>query len=855
MVRWKNAPLVASALIAMSLSAFGQSEVSAGQIRGTVKDPDQAAVSGARVTLTDQRTHSKTTVATNNQGFYVFASLQPGTFVVEVEENGFKNSQSPLLRVEAGGTVAFDVLLVLAELGESVTVLADAENAYRVENVAAGGPLGTTPILNIPFSINVISRQLIDDTQSRNVKDALKYLPLASFQEMQGPEVIRPATRGMQGSNMQNARKDGMGIAVTTPSALEEYEQIEVVSGLGGQFYGPTNPSGVFNFATKRPTETQFREIELAYEGTTVATVHADLGGRVGGNRHIGYRVNTVLADGRGYVDESQLRRQLAAGAADVRVTKRTLVEGNFSYYNLFQHGYPGWFAYAPTTTPLSTPGSRSVLLPSNAPDPTERGFGQSFSGVDLKSKIGGIRLKHDFSSNWHLVAGALNQVSDRNINTAVNQLIDNSGNYRSFLANAFSSLAPRFHVVSDSAYLDGRLNTRGIRHDVVVGTTGYRFTTYSPVTGPARTALCTTNDPGGVCQANVSDPLVFVPPAAGIFSYKKTSPSTGIFGSSIIRQQGISVGDTVTLTERWLVKLAGSQDWTWTDVYTATAANGYERREAPGGYNNRSLSGSASVMFKPKSDMTIYGTVASSIQAPDVAAASSGSIIITNASQALPPYRSSQIEVGYKLSVRRINFSAAMFRVERPFATFVTNVADPVCGTQSETGNCQTFKITGNQLNYGVEGMLSGRILESLMVTGGLSVLDPKLVDTGVAATNRKQFVGIPNYKSNIFAEYRVPRLKGVYLNFDWQHVGRRAMDDINSAYVPQYNLFDLGVRYTARILGKSATWRITANNLTNVHYWSTLGPGSITGQSTGSYLGHLGEPRLFTASMRFNF
>jgi iron complex outermembrane receptor protein len=195
------------------------------------------------------------------------------------------------------------------------------------------------------------------------------------------------------------------------------------------------------------------------------------------------------------------------------------------------------------------------------------------------------------------------------------------------------------------------------------------------------------------------------------------------------------------------------------------------------------------------------------------------------------------------------------MFRIERPFATFVTSVVDPVCGAQSGTGNCQTFKITGNQLNYGVEGMLSGRICENLMVTGGLSVLDPKLVDTGIVATNRKQFVGIPNYKSNAFAEYRLPRLKGVYLNFDWQHVGRRAMDDINSAYTPQYNLFDLGVRYTTQIFGRSATWRITANNLTDVHYWSTLGPGSITGQSTGTYLGHLGEPRLFTASMRFNF
>ncbi len=855
MVRWDEILGVMGALLLLSLAALGQTAAETGQVRGVVKDPLEAVVHGAQVTLTDQRTKGAVAVATDSQGSYVFRSVPPATYVVEVYLAGFKNSVSRPLKVGAGETVSLNVSLALVEIGDTVTVLADAENAYRVEAVAVGGPLGTMPIVNIPFSLNVISRQLIDDTQSRNVKQAAKYLPLASFQEMQGPEVIRPATRGMQGSNMQNARKDGMGIAVTTPSALEEYEQIEVVSGLGGQLYGPTNPSGVFNFVTKRPTEQHFREIELGYEGKTVATVHADLGGRVGANRRVGYRLNGVLADGRGYVDESQLRRQLIAGAVDVRVAKGTLIEGNFSYYNLFQHGYPGWFAYAPTTTPLSTPGSRSVLLPRNAPDPTVRGFGLSFSGVDLKSKIGELRLKHDFNSGWHLVVGALNQVSDRNINTAVNQFVDNNGNYRTFLANSFSSLAPRFHVVSDSAYLDGRFGTGGIRHDVVIGTTGYRFTSYSPVSGPARTALCTSNDPLGVCQANISDPLVLVAPAAGLFSYKKTGPSTGIYGSSIIRQQGINFSDTVSLTPRWLVKLAASEDWTWTDVYVDNASTGFARTKAPGGYVNHSPSGSASVMYKPTSNMTIYATAASSIQAPDVAAASSGSIIITNASQALPPYRSNQVEVGYKLGVRRINFSAAMFRIERPFANFVTGVVDPLCGAQSGTLNCQVFRITGKQLNYGVEGMLSGRVFESLMVTGGLSVLDPKLIDTGVPATNEKQFVGIPNYKSNIFSEYRLPRLKGVYLNFDWQHVGRRAMDDINSDYVPQYNLFDLGLRYTTNLGDSSITWRITATNLTNVHYWSTLGPGSITGQSTGSYLGHLGEPRLFTASMRFNF
>jgi iron complex outermembrane receptor protein len=855
MVRWKELLGVLGFIFLLSLATFGQATTQTGQVRGVVKDPAQAAVPEAQVTLTDQRTKDTTTVATDNQGSYAFPSIQPGTYVVEVERRGFKNRVSSPLQVNAGATIQFDASLELADIDQSVSVVADAENAYRVETVNVGGPLGTAPILNVPFTVNVISRQLIDDTQSRNVKQAAKYLPLASFQEMQGPEVIRPATRGMQGSNMQNARKDGMGIAVTTPSALEEYEQIEVVSGLGGQLYGPTNPSGVFNFVTKRPTEQRFHEIELDYEGRSVGTVHADLGGRLGASRRVGYRLNGVLADGRGYVDESQLRRQLGAAAVDVRVTNRTVIEGNFSYYGLFQHGYPGWFAYAPTTTPLSTAGSKSILLPLNAPDPTVRGFGLSFSGVDLKSKIGELRFKHDFNSGWHLVVGALNQVSDRNINTAVNQLIDNNGNYRTFLANAFSSLAPRFHVVSDSAYLDGRVATGRIRHDVVIGTMGYRFTSYSPVTNPARTALCTSNDASGVCQANLSNPLVFVAPTAGLFSYEKTSPSTGIFGSSIIRQQGLSFSDTVTLTPRWLVKLAGSEDWTWTDVYTAPAASGFARTKAPGGYVNHSPSGSASVMYKPTSNMTIYATAASSIQAPDVAAASSGSSIITNASQALPPYRSKQVELGYKVTVRRINFSAATFRIERPFANFVTGVVNTLCGPQSGTANCQTFGITGNQRNYGAEFMVSGRVLESLMVTGGLSILDPKLVNTGIPATNEKLFVGIPRNKSNIFSEYRLPRLKGVYLNYDWQHVGRRAMDDINSAYVPQYNLFDLGVRYTTQLGDNSITWRLTANNVTDVHYWSTLGPGSITGQSTGSYLGHLGEPRLFTASMRVNF
>src|SRR5580704_6021482 len=435
---------VATALL-LALSAFAQNAANTGDIRGVVRDPDQALVPNCAVTLTNRQTTIKTAAVADAQGAYFF-QVPPGTYVVEANGPGFQTSVSPELKVGVGQSIKFDFALTISGVAQSVNVSAGTvENAYRVDNVAAGGPFGTTPILDLPYSVNVISRQLIDDTQSRNFKEAAKYLPLVSFQEMQGPEVLRPGTRGMQGSNMQNDRKDGMGFAVTTPSALEEYEQIEVINGLSGPLYGPANPSGIFNFVTKRPTAGPLRQVEVTYEGSTVATGHADLAGRFGKDQMFGYRTNLVVGTGTGYVTDSELRRRLAAIALDVRLSANTVIEGNYSYYNLLQHGYPGWFAYAPTTTPPSTPGSKSILLPANAPDPTRQSYGQSFSGVDLTSHLSEVRVKHAFGSNWHPVAGVLNQVSDRNINTAVNQLIDNNGNYKTYLANAVSSLAPRF--------------------------------------------------------------------------------------------------------------------------------------------------------------------------------------------------------------------------------------------------------------------------------------------------------------------------------------------------------------------------------------------------------------------------
>jgi len=843
-------------LLFASLSSLAQPSGSTGSITGTVTDPNRAVLANTPVVLTSLTSMAKTTATTNEDGTYSFSSLQPGAYLISAEAKGFQARSSGNLTLAAGQQLHIDLVLQLAGSTETVNVSAGTvENAYRVDTVKPGSPLGTEPILSLPYSVNVISRQLIDDTQSRNFKEAAKYLPLVGFQEMQGPEVLRPESRGFQGSNMQNDRKDGMGFAVTTPSALEEYEQLEVVNGLGGSMFGPANPSGMFNFVTKRPTEEPLREVELQYEGSTVATGHIDLGGRMGPNKIFGYRTNVVLGDGTGYVTDSQLRRQLGAIALDVRPFTHTVIEGNFSYYNLFQHGYPGWFAYSPTTTAPWVTGSKTVLLPVNAPDPTRRGYGQSFSGVDLTNQIGEVRVHHDFNGNWKLIAGALHQIADRNINTAVNSFTNNTGSYQSYLANEFSSLAPRFQVNSDLGYVTGSFKTWNIGHKVVIGSTGYRFASWSPKVSPAKKALCPAGET--TCAPSIADPLIDVVPATGLPSYSGSSPSThGIYVSSILHQQGFNLADTISFSPRWLLRVAASQDWYWTNNYSAPHAP-YTAFVPNNALNisTQGVSPAASIIYKPAPNMSIYGTFVESLQAPDTPVQSTATVIIANSAKALAPYHSTEGEVGYKLESRKVNFSTAIFRIQRPFANTVADPNTADCGTLKTGQVCDIYKIVGNQINYGAEAMLSGRVVESLMVTGGITVLNPKLDDTGITATNKKDFVGIPAYKSNLLAEYHLPVLTGAFFNFDWQFVGRRPVDDINSTYTPRYDTFDLGVRYTARLWGKMTTWRVTANNISDVHYWSTLGPGSITGQSSGSYLGHLGEPRLVTASMRYEF
>ena len=805
-------------LLFAALQAHAQTSQVTSTISGTIKDPDQSVIIGAYITLVNTQTAVSLQTTSDPGGQYSFSAVPPGNYRLDAAKEGFASSSVAQVKVSAGQNITQDITLMLAAASTSITVSGanegTASTGYYLSHVDAG-VMGTAPIVNQPYTITEMPAAEIMNTQVKNLRDTIKYLPLVSYTEQQGPEILRPATRGVQGSIAQNTRMDGMAMAITGANPMEQYQEMQVENGLGAAMYGPANPSGMFDFVLKRPTEERTENLYLEQDSSTVGTIYGDAGGRLGPNKIFGYRTNLLFGDGAQFVDGSSLRRRLAEFAVDLRPTKSTTLDAHYSVYDIVQRGYPGWFSYGPSSK--TNAAAPDYILPS-APDPTHVGFGQTYAGVNLTTQSTSARLLHDFSSNWHAMAGGLAQRLDRFIDTPVNTITDDSGDYSSSLATGF---APRFGIESDLGYITGAINKWGIRQDVVLASEGYRFNQYAYTAPAAATVFLGT--------ANVDAPKIFAPPADGL------PQNRGPYKSAIVHQQGFNLGDLFSIRDRFLIRLAASQDWIGVDNNSAT--------ERLSGSNKQGISPSASVMYKPTSWSTAYATFASSLQQGDIAP---GSTNLINANQALPPYRSKEWELGFKTDEHPIAITTALFRLQRPFA-------DTISYNGSTTENI--YAIVGQQVNFGAEISGQGTLFHRLLIDGGFTALNARLNDTNVASTNGKRFVGIPSYHSNLLSEYRVPGVTNLKITGDWQFVGSRPQDDQNLHTMSGYNTFDLGFRYTRPVFTKVATLRFTCNNITDTRYYSTIAAGDITGSNASSNVAHFGSPRTIATSLQFAF
>jgi iron complex outermembrane recepter protein len=676
---------------------------------------------------------------------------------------------------------------------DKVTIVAERTKSYR-SDAATIGPLGSKPLLDTPYSIDVVPAELGQNQQLKSIRELFRYLP-----SVQG-ENIRPQTRGLQAGVVQNTRVDGLNIAATTDYPVEQFDRIEVLNGLAGAIFGPANPAGTFNYVLKRPTLDPIRRFSVGYASRTSKLAAVDvgdfLGESVGDSKRFGYRVNLLSDRGEGYVDGSRLERTLESLALDVNATETTHVQLNASRYHYVGNGFPGTFALA-----------NGVRFP-DAPDPKRVGYGQPFGGDDNVTKTFSTRLVQDLGSNWHVSAGLLQQDSDRASTVPTNTLTNNAGAYRTTAATTTFSLD---RLVSNLLAINGHVEGGGLTHDIVVSNTGFDWDRYTP------------NQIGAITlgTASLDNPAIFAEPVFPDFKSR--------FKALTTRQQSVTAGDTVSIGDQWSAGLFASQSWI--RVRNINKAGATTSR-----YDDDGISTNATVAYKPASNATIYGSYADSLQQGDMAPSGSA-----NAGVGLAPYRSKQYELGYKMGLSRLNFTADVFRVERPYALVDTD---------------NVFRQAGDQVNNGLELTLNGDIADGLTVFTGLTYLDPTVSHTGVAATDGKRILGLSKVVGSVLVDYRIAAVPGLAVNLHLAHASNRPGDNADSYRVDGFTTTDLSARYVMQMWGTVGTWNVAVANITDERYWANITPTGQNGYTgAGNGTGTIGAPRTVRASLQVEF
>ncbi|WP_202594115.1 TonB-dependent receptor [Frateuria defendens] len=657
-------------------------------------------------------------------------------------------------------------------------------NGLRVD-AAQLGPLGSMSRLDTPYTVNVVPQALIDDQQLKSIADALRYLP-----SVQG-DGVRPQSRGVQGSVVQNSRIDGLNAVSTTDYPIEQFDRIEVLNGPAGALYGPANPSGSFDYILKRPTEQRLNRFTLGYSTASRRLAQADLAGPIG---PLGYRVILLNEHGGNYTDGSRLRRQLANLALDYHFSPDTVLESNFSHYRYVSKGLPATFALA-----------AGVHFPSPL-DPARAAYAVRSGGNDNTTDTGSLEFRHAFSDQWRLSVGLLRQIADRESTGPTNTLINQAGAYRTTIATGAAS---RFTITSNTLYLNGKVHTGEIEHALTFGNSGFDWNNYNPRNGGTAT----------LGAASLAHPQSF--PLIGVPDFTRR------YQSAAARQQSLIVGDDLTFSPRWSALLVASQSW--------LASHNYNLRGVQiSRSSNDGVSSAASLVFKPQWNMSTYLSYADSLQQGDTAPVGS-----SNAGSILAPFRSKQWELGYKLALDKLNLSVAAFQIKRPFAF-----------TRSDG----VFGVAGQQRNRGVELMTDGQVNEELSLFGGVAWLDPKLFDTGNAATEGKRIVGLAHATANLLAEYRPRALPGLSTSINVHYVSARPTDNANLHSVSAYTTLDVGLGYRMTVRGQPVTYLLNINNLTNRRYWTNIVPGGLNGYTgAGNASASPGAPRAVVASVQF--
>lgn len=670
---------------------------------------------------------------------------------------------------------------------------------FVVTDRASVAGFSDASLLKTPASVISLGREQMQDLNIRSTTDAMKFDASVSdsYNAVGYAEMF--SIRGFLLDNASSYRKDGLAISGDTQIPLENKERFEILKGLAGLQAGVTTPAGLLNYVTKRPTNTPLRSatFEARERGTLYGAI--DVGGRFE-DRRFGYRINAAAEKLRSYVKGADGERQFISAALDWQISPRAQVELDMDYQSKSQLTAPGYQLIA------------GVALPSNISPKTMLNNQPWSKPVDTKSSNVGLRFEYQLSDAWRATLSA-NRHSFRRDDFAAFPYgcsEEGEGFYPGFCSNGhydvydYQSTGERKNPFATQALLQGKFATGSMQHAFTFG-----------LSELSRSDYYGEYVYDYVGYSNIYQNRIVPPVSAD----RSTGP---VLEQRRDRERSIIVQDIVTLNPKMTVH-AGLR-------YVAVKRDDRNNKtfELLRSEDTGFLLPNVALVYSPVPDWTVYGSLSHGMEHGGTADMGSENEFVT-----LSPSRSKQLEFGVKGIVNdSVTVSAALFQIKRG----------------KEYYNEGNFLVrNGEQEHRGLELAAQGNATANLTYSISMMALNMQQSGTG-SFVDGKRPENVPAFKSSAVLEYAVPAIAGLKVNGAWQYSGKKAFDDRNTVFVPDYHVFDLGASYKTRMGGSAATIRFYVKNVADKFYWRDVTP------LLGGYL-FPGAPRTAGLSAQFDF
>src|SRR5436190_3677983 len=350
---------------------------------------------------------------------------------------------------------------------ETINVSAERVTGFKARTSQVGA-FRDAEILDVPLTINVIPRTVLDVQEAQGLFDALKNTAGVTRAQTSGIIADNLVIRGIAIDNRTSYRLNG-GLPVNNllDMPLENKERVEVLKGSSALYYGFTSPAGVVNMVTKRAGPEPVTSVTLS--GNEFGSIYGQVDvGRQFNNGQYGMRFNALSGETKNAIDGFTGRRQLVSGAFDVRPTDALTIKFDFEDFQ------KAVVEQASVSVPAAVNG---VITLSRIPHPTKLLSG---TWVLTSGKISNVVGRADYFINpdWAVMVEWGQARTDRerrgssqwqviatNATTIANSIATGDGNIR------MSMTRGQFYINDNvRTELAGHLVTGIVDHEVTAG-------------------------------------------------------------------------------------------------------------------------------------------------------------------------------------------------------------------------------------------------------------------------------------------------------------------------------------------------------------------------------------------------